>query len=728
MSAVRAGIEENSIVLKVQEGREEADIPAELLSMISPPLADHEVLLCSVTIWVPEAAVIERVVPSVTIDYLFQDPKNREAARSQSSPTTAFVRRMTNSWDAPTPGGNKIITPFFQVAPLRAELELRHYTRSHFVNKFDGKSVLSVPFLTFIEGFGLHRNAYRSLMGWYIIIAALTFEERSRRANVYPITLGPHGSNFTDVARALEPFMWTLEGGVDLDIRGEKILVCAFSLAYIGDMPQQNKNAGFKGPRANFCCHTCFADPGERGNLHFDIGAKGRYHWQTVAMRRKMASPMALADVDEYETASDYAKANGLDEETPIISILSPALDLIRSTPPDPAHSELQGVAAQSHRLLLAGILTEKAKSLYSSILQSFCFPPGYSRIRNPVTHLGSFSIAEHSRWVIVIAPLLRCWLRKQHIRAEFWNAAKEVGNPLFVIVRAFAAQARACSVVMSPDITALDRANLGSIIITSRRLYHDLLDIAARASTSSGRSRKATPALLARSARQSRSESPGLFALEDPDNLSTTATGWIQDKHRPNVHTGLHYQTFLHEYGTPCNMNALIGEDKHRLFKKIIYQSNFKHPELFLLEREQLQQTVRLVLADAFDVDDFESHEAMRRVQETCPTLFKLLIPKSDLALGGFEDEDGDASDEVIQVGEGQSAVKTIGRVVNQHVTSVWKLPIRATNMPEAFRAAMREVYQRDLKQNVTHFRGHLQYFNKFAYTDRSIIVPINC
>ena len=60
----------------------------------------------------------------------------------------------------------------------------------------------------------------RVFPGWYIIIAALKFEDRSRRANVHPITLGPHGSNFADVAKALQPFMVALEGGINFDIRG----------------------------------------------------------------------------------------------------------------------------------------------------------------------------------------------------------------------------------------------------------------------------------------------------------------------------------------------------------------------------------------------------------------------------------------------------------------------------------------------------------------------------
>jgi hypothetical protein len=148
----------------------------------------------------------------------------------------------------------------------------------------------------------------------------------------------------------------------------------------------------------------------------------------------------------------------------------------------------------------------------------------------------------------------------------------------------------------------------------------------------------------------------------------------------------------------------------------------------LFLLERERLKQTLRLVLTDAFVEDDFESHEAMRRVQEIAPALFEQLMPKSDLTLGGFEDEEENEGEDVdtdkeIRAGEGQSEVKVIGRITNEYVTSIWHLPTKANDkMPRPFRAAMREAYLQELGENVTHFRGQLQYFNKFAYTDRSI------
>ncbi|EGP86370.1 uncharacterized protein MYCGRDRAFT_44244, partial [Zymoseptoria tritici IPO323] len=58
--------------------------------------------------------------------------------------------------------------------------------------------------LTFIDGFGLYRNAYRTLIGFYFIFAGLPFHERARRANVLLFIIGPHSSNFSDVLIAIK--------------------------------------------------------------------------------------------------------------------------------------------------------------------------------------------------------------------------------------------------------------------------------------------------------------------------------------------------------------------------------------------------------------------------------------------------------------------------------------------------------------------------------------------
>ncbi|EMF13965.1 uncharacterized protein SEPMUDRAFT_41081, partial [Sphaerulina musiva SO2202] len=58
--------------------------------------------------------------------------------------------------------------------------------------------------LTFINSFGLYRNVYRMLIGFYFIFVGLSFYKRARRANVLPFTIRLHSSNFSDVLLAIK--------------------------------------------------------------------------------------------------------------------------------------------------------------------------------------------------------------------------------------------------------------------------------------------------------------------------------------------------------------------------------------------------------------------------------------------------------------------------------------------------------------------------------------------
>lgn len=53
---------------------------------------------------------------------------------------------------------------------------------------------ISLPHTTFIDGFGLFRNSYRTLVGMYITLAGLNAHERRRRAITFPVLLSPHGA------------------------------------------------------------------------------------------------------------------------------------------------------------------------------------------------------------------------------------------------------------------------------------------------------------------------------------------------------------------------------------------------------------------------------------------------------------------------------------------------------------------------------------------------------
>lgn len=185
-----------------------------------------------------------------------------------------------------------VITPPSRTHPIRAELELREFGRDQFVNNWDSKknNCISVSLLTFIDGFGLQ------------IPAAFSSCERNRRANVLPLTLGPHGSNFDDVVAALKSLI-PLDRGTLLDIKGIPTMMCVFTLCYIGDMPQQQENSGFKTQRATRGCRFCFVEGTARGDLDFNTVAHGRHHYQTVNMRKEMGS--LLTKKQKMSTALD---------------------------------------------------------------------------------------------------------------------------------------------------------------------------------------------------------------------------------------------------------------------------------------------------------------------------------------------------------------------------------------------------------------------------------------
>ena len=76
-----------------------------------------------------------------------------------------------------------------------------------------------------------------------------------------------------------------LDKGMELDINGEKKIVLAYIMAFTGDMPQQNKNSGFKEQSAKKGCRSCLITADNRGDLDFDIIHNGRFHHHILQLR-----------------------------------------------------------------------------------------------------------------------------------------------------------------------------------------------------------------------------------------------------------------------------------------------------------------------------------------------------------------------------------------------------------------------------------------------------------
>ena len=236
-------------------------------------------------------------------------------------------------------------------------------------------------------------------------------------------------------------------------------------------------------------------------------------------------------------------------------------------------------------------ILTVPSQKLYADQLRKFRYPSGWGKLQSPIHHLGSYSLQKHARWSIIVPVLMRLWLRTEHVQPLFlsgvekaWKSHIPTGHsPLHFIILFFAAVGQSNVFLMSDVISTSERAQFGFKIKTARYYYQQLLEAAAIAACNNPRrSRSTTP--------QSRPETPAF----EQEILPDKAKEYRRDKQRPNVHIGLHYEEAMKEYGLPNNCNVLIGEDKHRWFKKIVYNTNFSNVERHLLLRESLQQTTR--------------------------------------------------------------------------------------------------------------------------------------
>lgn len=470
------------------------------------------------------------------------------------------MRRIINieRWD---------IRPLHTSAPPRGELELAEYGREYLIQSFTSTKAISLPYMCFIDGFGLYRNMYRSLMGIYLILAGMNVYDRTKRANVFPITLGPHGANFEDVIEALQSLQ-VLDKGVKITVKGEEVFLCAFVLAFLGDMPQQNDNVGIKRQNADRGCRACTVLVPERGDLNYPIIMEGRYHHQLKRQRAYISRISRTAQ-------KAYCQEWGLTENPSPLDKISPCLDLVQSKPSNPAHSEYSGIAKFLQELLFTAILTTKAQQEYVFELQHFKFPPGWGRLQSPLKHLQSWRMQEAARASVITPVLLRMWLQAQHVKPKYLAAISSVfGREMWaqgfsavdMIVYSYGLTARSNSVILARSMTSKDRDSLNTVVYNGRKAFQNLFEAAAIANSSPA-SRAPTPASPSAMSIYSNPEAE----FEEMESLSASLKVTSKAKQfrafqsRPNIHIGLHYDAVTQEYATPNNYNILIGEDKHK-------------------------------------------------------------------------------------------------------------------------------------------------------------------
>ena len=294
----------------------------------------------------------------------------------------------------------------------------------------------------------------------------------------------------------------------------------------------------------------------------------------------------------------------------------------------------------------------------------------------------------------------------------------RELMGAVQTIISCYRAAARSNTVLMSSSPTDWERTNFEAIVKGARYEYQGLLQIAARAATMNSRLRPAS------GARSTIPQSPSSVATESQTAAGTEASKramqYTNDQKRPNIHTALHYGAVMAEYGMPSNCNVLIGEDKHRYFKKIVYTTNHSQVERAMLGQENLQQTVRLLLLKAYIQKEPQLTALMTDLHDRCPSWFQALLPRSEQE-GMLEDEEDELQ---IVASENHRRPAAIGCLRPKYCREILKLPTRSSNtaLPPLFVSMLRRAYEVDYQMpNIMQFgTAGIKWCKKFSFFDR--------
>lgn len=564
--------------------------------------------------YIPEDAIISRL-DDVFLDYSYKPPK-------QSMPEGEFRycfipvhQRRSSKFNAnPNPAkyvvqyiinkGTNSLRPLKLSSPHRGELEIRAFGREQLISTFHHRQCLSLPYLLYLDEFGVYRNMYRSLLGIYAILSFLPEELRSTRSGVVPVTLAPFGAQQADAIDCLH-HLGSLDRGVVVTIRGEARVLCAPPLALVGDMPQQASLSGCLNHNALHGCRFCLVGRDEKKDLEFDILRKGRFHDDMLLARER---------IDEQQLSgkerNDVFRELGLKDKPEVMDAImriTPALDMFRSRPPDPAHSEYQGLVIVSLRLLHEEILQPKQFDNFAEALARLQPPPNWKRIQSIKHHLESYSIQEAARASILVPVLLRIWLRVNVLQKGVWSRIRaaaaiymrdvdqdnaEFSNPCALITLAYWRIAQSNLISCGRSSTIHKEAPFKQAIIRGRHALQFLLDVASYNSLGKQRDGPSNPrqaprglALVSQASMagsQIMSSAPA-SELEDGSIHETQSQADSQNPQRdrasralkwqrhesskglPNIHVGLHFWEAVKDFGQLRFIATLIGEDMHR-------------------------------------------------------------------------------------------------------------------------------------------------------------------
>jgi hypothetical protein len=141
-----------------------------------------------------------------------------------------------------------------------------------------------------------------------------------------------------------------------------------------------------------------------------------------------------------------------------------------------------------------------------------------------------------------------------------------------------------------------------------------------------------------------------------------------------------------------------------YRYFKRRVYETNYSNIEKVLLMKLNFQETIRMILRNAFLVTDPDLTAEIIALYQQCPHLFSRTLNRADRNELDFLLEDGDFELDIAQsANETHLEPSVINRIPTAEVAGVehpandGRLPLRAGDMVSRFRGLIRSAYARD-------------------------------
>jgi hypothetical protein len=159
------------------------------------------------------------------------------------------------------------------------------------------------------------------------------------------------------------------------------------------------------------------------------------------------------------------------------------AFDPYRQTALDPDHSELgsHGLGKHLIHLTINIFLSDASRYAFTKTFRNFPFPPTWSRLLNPCTHLLKYRFSDTAHMVSIGAFLLRRFLKLQHIShkmaGNYQTAYPESSrsNLISQLLECWVTMAQTMRLIFQSSFSVDDYQQMNRLIIHSRSLLYDV-------------------------------------------------------------------------------------------------------------------------------------------------------------------------------------------------------------------------------------------------------------